>query len=105
MSEAASLSPLDTARFGVITDVITAYAQWQTSQKVVGLYQSGYLDQSQQSLTISRYVYQRGAGNLLDLLDAERTFRDTQLGYLQALADYMTSVQQLNFAVGMQVVP
>jgi len=93
------------ARFGVITDVITAYAQWQTSQKVVGLYQSGYLDQSQQSLTISRYVYQRGAGNLLDLLDAERTFRDTQLGYLQALADYMTSVQQLNFAVGMQVVP
>jgi cobalt-zinc-cadmium efflux system outer membrane protein len=91
------------ARFGVITDVITAYAQWQTSQKVVGLYQSGYLNQSQQSLDISRYVYQRGAGSLLDLLDAERTFRDTQLGYLQALADYMTSVQQVNFAVGMQV--
>jgi cobalt-zinc-cadmium efflux system outer membrane protein len=93
------------ARFGVITDVITAYAQWQTNQKVVQLYQSGYLNQSQQSLDISRYVYQRGAGNLLDLLDAERTFRDTQLGYLQALADYMTSVQQVNFAVGQQVMP
>jgi cobalt-zinc-cadmium efflux system outer membrane protein len=93
------------ARFGVVTDVITAYAQWQTSQKVVALYQSGYLKQSQQSLEISRYVYQRGAGNLLDLLDAERTFRDTQLGYLQALADYMTSVQQVNFAVGQQVMP
>jgi cobalt-zinc-cadmium efflux system outer membrane protein len=93
------------ARFGVITDVITAFAQWQTSQKVVQLYQSGYLNQSQQSLDISRYVYQRGAGNLLDLLDAERTFRDTQLGYLQALADYMTSVQQVNFAVGQQVMP
>jgi len=93
------------SRYVVITDVITAYAQWQTNQKVVGLYQSGYLNQSQQSLEISRYVYQRGAGSLLDLLDAERTYRDTQLGYLQALAAYMTSVQQVNFAVGKQVIP
>lgn len=89
----------------VITDVVNAYAGWQTSQKVVGLYQSGYLNQAQQSLDISRYVYQRGAGSLLDLLDAERTYRDTQLGYRQALAAYMTSVQQLNFAVGKQVLP
>jgi len=93
------------ARYLVTTDVVNAYAGWQTSQKVVGLYQSGYLNQSQQSLDISRYVYQRGAGSLLDLLDAERTYRDTQLGYRQALAAYMTSVQQLNFAVGKQVLP
>jgi hypothetical protein len=38
------------------------------------------------------------------LLDAERTYRDTQSAYRQALADYMTSVQQLNFVVGKQVV-
>jgi cobalt-zinc-cadmium efflux system outer membrane protein len=93
------------ARYLVVTDVVNAYAGWQTNQKVVGLYQSGYLTQAQQSLEISRYVYQRGAGNLLDLLDAERTYRDTQLGYRQALAAYMTSVQQLNFAVGKQVLP
>ena len=93
------------ARYLVITDVVNAYAAWQTSQKVVSLYQSGYLNQAQQSLEISRYVYQRGAGSLLDLLDAERTYRDTQLGFRQALAAYMTSVQQLNFAVGKQVMP
>ena len=93
------------ARYLVTTDVVNAFAAWQTSQKVVALYQSGYLNQAQQSLDISRYVYQRGAGSLLDLLDAERTYRDTQLGYRQALAAYMTSVQQLNFAVGKQVLP
>jgi hypothetical protein len=38
-------------------------------------------------------------------LDAERTYRDTQVGYLQALAAYMTSVQQINLAVGKQVMP
>ena len=93
------------AQYLVMTDVVNAYAAWQTNQKVVGLYQSGYLNQAQESLDISRYVYQRGAGSLLDLLDAERTYRDTQLGYRQALAAYMNSVQQLNFAVGKQVLP
>jgi outer membrane protein, heavy metal efflux system len=92
-------------RYTVLTDVVNAYYGWQSSEKVVKLYESGYLDQAKQSLDISRYVFQRGAGSLLDLLDAERTYRDTQLGYRQALADYMTSVAQLNFAVGRQVIP
>ena len=92
-------------RYLVVTDVVNAFASWQTSRKVVGLYRSGYLDQAQQSLDASRYVYQRGAGTLLDLLDAERTYRDIQLGYRQALAAYMSSVQQINFAVGKQVIP
>ena len=91
-------------RYLVLTDVVNAYAGWQTAQKVVALYESGYLDQAKQSLDISRYVYQRGAGSLLDLLDAERTYRDTQLGYRQALSNYMASAAQLNLAVGKQVI-
>jgi cobalt-zinc-cadmium efflux system outer membrane protein len=93
------------ARYLVLTDVVNAYAGWQTAEKVVKLYESGYLDQAKQSLDISQYVFQRGAGSLLDLLDAERTYRDTQLGYRQALSSYMTSVAQLNLAVGKQVMP
>ena len=73
------------------------------ARKSSSLYQSGYLDQAQQSLDITTYVYQQGSGTLLDLLDAERTYRSTQLAYRQALAAYMTSVQQINFAVGKQV--
>jgi len=87
----------------VLTDVVTAYAAFQTNAKVVGLFESGYLNQAQQSLDVTTYVYQHGSGSLLDLLDAERTFRTTQLAYRQALAAYMTSVQQINFAVGKQV--
>jgi cobalt-zinc-cadmium efflux system outer membrane protein len=93
------------ARTTVLTDVTNAYAGLQTNAKIVALYQSGYLDQAQQSLDIATYVYQQGAGTLLDVLDAERTYRETQLAYRQALAAYMTSVQELNFVVGRQVVP
>jgi cobalt-zinc-cadmium efflux system outer membrane protein len=90
-------------RTAVLTDVVTAFAAFQTSEKVVGLFQSGYLNQAQQSLDVTTYVYQQGNGTLLDLLDAERTYRTTQLAYRQALAAYMTSVQQINQAVGRQV--
>lgn len=92
------------ARVSVLTDVVTAYASFQTNEKVIALYQSGYLEQARQSLETTQYVYQRGSGSLLDLLDAERTYRATQLAFRQALAAYMTSAQQINFAVGKQVV-
>ena len=87
----------------VLTDVLSAYASFQTDEKIISLYESGYLNQARQSLDIATYVYQQGSGNLLDLLDAERTYRSTQLAYRQALAAYMLSVQQINFAVGRQV--
>lgn len=92
------------AQTAVLTDVVNAYATLQTSEKVVRLYESGYLDQAKQSLDTATFVYQRGAGTLLDLLDAERTYRTTQLAYRQALAAYMTSAQQINFVVGRQVI-
>jgi cobalt-zinc-cadmium efflux system outer membrane protein len=91
-------------RFGVLTDVTNAYASFQTNDKIADLYESGYLDQAKQSLDISTFAYQRGAASLLDFLDAERTYRDTQLAYRQALAALMTSVRQINFVVGRQVV-
>ncbi|HEX4346956.1 MAG TPA: TolC family protein [Vicinamibacterales bacterium] len=87
----------------VLTDVSGAFATYQTNEKILGMFESGYLDQARQSLDISNYVYQQGNGNLLDLLDAERTYRATELAFRQALAAYMTSVEQINFVVGKQV--
>ncbi len=92
------------ARVSVLTDVVNAHAAFRTSEKVVSLYESGYLEQARQSREISRYAYTRGAAELLDLLDAERTYRSTELAYRQALAAWMTSVEQVNFVVGKQVI-
>ena len=56
---------------------------------MVQLYRSGYLDEAQQDRDISEYAYRRGAASLLDFLDAERSYRATQLAYRQALASYL----------------
>ncbi|HEV8416043.1 MAG TPA: TolC family protein [Bryobacteraceae bacterium] len=89
---------------GVLTDVVNAYYGFQTSDQVVGLFEGGYLDQATQSRDLSTYAYQRGAASILDLLDAERSYRATQLAYRQALAAQMIAAEQVNLVVGTQVI-
>lgn len=89
----------------VMTDVTTAYAAVRQGSQVVGLYTSGYRQQAKKALDIRTYAYGRGASSLLDLLDAERTYRNTELGYRQALATYMLAVEQLREAVGTRSLP
>jgi cobalt-zinc-cadmium efflux system outer membrane protein len=88
------------AEQGVMTDVANAYEAFKTGDQVVQLYQSGYLKQAQDSRDISEYAYKRGAASLLDFLDAERSYRATQLAYRQALATYMLAIEQLREVVG-----
>ena len=89
----------------VMTDVHDAYQGLRTNDKVVTLYRSGYLDVAQKDRDISQYAYQRGAASLLDFLDAERSYRATQLAYRQALAAYLLAVEQLREAVGVRDLP
>src|SRR5215472_6137661 len=84
----------------VMTEVRTAYEAARTDGHVVELYESGYLKAAQESRDISEFAYQKGAASLLDFLDAERSYRATQLAYRQALGTYMLDVEQLREAVG-----
>ncbi len=89
----------------VIGDVRGAFESVRANDQVVQLYRSGYLDQAGQSRDISEYAYKRGAASLLDFLDAERSYRATQLAYRQALANYMLALEQLREAVGTRNLP
>ena len=95
----------ESANDQVMSDVENAYAAVKSNDEVVQLYTSGYLKQAQDSRDISEYAYKRGAASLLDFLDAERSYRSTQLAYRQALASYMTSLEQLKEAVGTRNLP
>ena len=89
----------------VMTDVRDAFEGLRANDQIVDLYRSGYLDVAKQSLDITGYAYKRGAASLLDFLDAERTYRSTQLGYRQSLASYLLAVEQLKEAVGTRSLP
>ena len=89
----------------VLSDVSNAYEAVKSNDEIVQLYNSGYLKQAQDSRDISEYAYKRGAASLLDFLDAERSYRSTQLAYRQALASYMTALEQLKEALGSRNLP
>jgi cobalt-zinc-cadmium efflux system outer membrane protein len=89
----------------VLSDVGNAYEAVKSNDEVVQLYSNGYLKQAKDSRDISEYAYKRGAASLLDFLDAERSYRSTQLAYRQALAAYMTALEQLKQAMGTRNLP
>lgn len=89
----------------VMSDVVDAYEALRTNDQIVQLYRGGYVDAAQKSRDISEYAYQKGAASLLDYLDAERSYRANQLAYRQALASYMTALEQMRQAVGTRDLP
>lgn len=89
----------------VMSDVQSAFESVRTNEQTLQIYDSGYLDQSKESVDISEYAYKRGAASLLDFLDSERSYRATQLAYRQQLASYMLALEQLREAVGTRNLP
>ena len=85
----------------VLSDVQSAYEQAKAAGSIVDLYGSGYLKQAQDSREITGFAFGQGAASLIDLLDAERTYRNTEFSYRQALANYQSAVQQLRQAEGL----
>jgi len=84
----------------VLTDVRDAFEGLKSNDRVVKIFTSGARENALKSRDISEYAYRRGAISLLDLLNAERAYRATELAYRQALAAYVTALEQLRQAVG-----
>jgi outer membrane protein, heavy metal efflux system len=89
----------------VMSDVVNAYEGLRANDQIIQLYRSGYVEQAQKSREITEYAYRRGAASLLDFLDSERTYRANQLAYRQALAAYMTALEQTREAVNTRNLP
>jgi len=89
----------------VMTDVHDAYAGLKENDTIVTLYLSGYLDAAVKAREIEKFAYDHGGASLLDWLNAERTYRVTELAYRQALASYLTALEQLREAVGVRNLP
>ena len=89
----------------VLTDVHDAYGGLKQHDKIVVLYRSGYLDAAVRDRDIEEFAYEHGGAALLDWLNAERTYRVTELAYRQSLYSYLTALEQLREAVGSRSLP
>jgi cobalt-zinc-cadmium efflux system outer membrane protein len=84
-----------------LEQAITQYSQEvRTAQDQLQVFESGLLKQAEQTLTVARTSFRQGAASLLDVLDAQRVYRQTLLEYAQARADLSVSMARLERAAG-----
>lgn len=82
------------------TEIKTAYASYQLQQQNVQNFQT-ILEQSQTILDNVKYAYLKGGTTIIDFLEAQRSWLETQQQYYDALQQYRQSYIQLLYATGL----
>ncbi len=93
----------DAAEAQVYNDVDSAFATLSGNLALLRVYKSDYLDTAVRVRDTVSFSYQRGGASLLDFLQAQQDYRSVELGYLNLVGSYLVSANQLNFAVGTEV--
>lgn len=90
---------------GILRDVDSAYATVDSVAALVVPYRDRYLQEAHDVRETVSFSYSRGGASLLEFLDAQKSYRDTQLAYQNLIANYFSAVNQLSLAIGREVVP
>jgi len=67
----------------------------RTAKEQIEVFEKGLLQQAEQALGIARISFRQGAASLLDLLDAQRVYRQTLLEYAQARSALAIAIARL----------
>ncbi|MCC2671458.1 MAG: transporter, partial [Armatimonadetes bacterium] len=91
---------LQAARNLVRQETVQALARVRATGAVVRDYQGGVLEQSRRVLEARRTGFQAGLTTVLELLEAQRTYRGVLAEYANALADHAEARAELERATG-----
>jgi outer membrane protein, heavy metal efflux system len=84
-----------------LEQAITQHAQEvRTAQDQLQVFETGLLKQAEQTLAVARTSFRQGAASLLDVLDAQRVYRQTLLEYAQVRADLSIALARLERSLG-----
>jgi cobalt-zinc-cadmium efflux system outer membrane protein len=91
-------------RAQVFSDVDSAYATVESTVTLLQPYKDKYLQLASRVRDTIAFSYEHGAASLLDFLNAQSEYRSVQVNYLNLVAAYMEAANQLNQAVGREVI-
>ena len=92
-------------RAQVFSDVDSAYATVQSDLTLLQPYKARHLQQAARVRETITFSYQHGGASLLDFLQAQQDYRGIQLSYLNLVGSFLSAANQMNFAVGREVIP
>lgn len=81
-------------------EVEAAYTRYETARQALATFNGGVIRESQDNLSIVRAAYQFGELRILDVLNEQRRFTDTQRAWTDLLREYYLSLVELERAIG-----
>ena len=81
-------------------EVDAAYRRWSGSKRVMGMLQTGVVQQSEKNLNVIREAYRLGQLRVMDVLNEQRRLVDTELAYIDAQAEAAQALTELERAIG-----
>ena len=94
----------DATRAHVFSDVDSSYWTLVQALNLLRPYKTKYLPLAIDVRDRMSFSFRNGGASLLDFLDAEKSYRDTRLAYLNLIGSYLTAAAQLNMAAGREVI-
>ncbi len=88
----------------VYSDVDSAYWTLVQNANLLRPYRTRYLKLAVDTRDRMSFSFHNGGASLLDYLDAEKSYRDVRLAYLNLIGSYLTAAAQMNMAAGREVV-
>ncbi len=88
------------ARNELVRAVTQHYQDAKTAAEQIEVFERGLLKQAQEALRIAQFSFQQGTASLLEVLDAQRVYRQTQLEYAQARYELSVARAKLERSVG-----
>jgi cobalt-zinc-cadmium efflux system outer membrane protein len=93
----------DAAEAQVFNDVDSAYYTIIQNVNLLKPYKSKYLELAADVRNKVAFAYEHGGAALLDYLDAEKSYRDVRLAYINLIGSYLTATAQMDMATGREV--
>lgn len=88
------------AEQGVRTEVLKALAAWQSADAIARRFETSVIKRIEKLRSAQELAYQKGAIGVLDLIDAQRSYRAIMLDYYNALANRSKAWADLLMAYG-----
>jgi cobalt-zinc-cadmium efflux system outer membrane protein len=95
---------VDAARLQVLADVDSAYAMLTSTVALLQPYRDQYLERATRVRDTITFSYQRGGTSLVEFFQAQQEYRAVQLSYVNLVAAFLNAANQLNEAVGQEII-
>jgi cobalt-zinc-cadmium efflux system outer membrane protein len=95
----------DALSVSIFRDVDSAYETVESVRVLLQPYRDKYLQESGEIRDTVSFSFNQGAATLLEFLDAQKSYRDTQVQYVNLEGSFWSALAQLSLAVGQEVTP